>query len=46
MAEQLIKKNTEAIGARNLGMKLMNNSLIGNPQLNVLKAKTEFQTET
>ncbi len=45
MAEQLIKKNADVMGARNLGMKLANNSLMKNPEPNFLRAQTEAQTE-
>ena len=45
MAEQLIKKNKDAVRARNLGTKLVNNSLIINPKPDFLQAKTEAQIE-
>jgi hypothetical protein len=41
MAEQLIKKHKDAMGASNLGMELVNNSLIRNPHLNVLHGKAK-----
>jgi hypothetical protein len=44
MAEQLIKKNTNAIRASSLGMKLISISLMRNSQLNVLHGKTEIPT--
>ena len=45
MAEQFTKKNADAMGARSLGIRLVNNSLMKNPKTNFLQTETEVQTE-
>ena len=43
MAEQLIKKNREVRDPRSLGMKFVNDPLIRNPQLNVLRGRPKVK---
>jgi len=45
MAEQLIKMNTDVTGARNLGIKLVNNSLMKSPEPDFLQTKAVVQTK-
>jgi hypothetical protein len=45
MAEQLTRMNTDVAGARNLGIKLVNNSLMKNPEPDFLQTKTTVQTK-